>query len=227
MTLPTDEQVEAAKAAVLEARLPDGLPLSEWLCTPDQQGCPSLGITWPEHPHDRHVIVGDDFLNIVADTVARAVLTAALPLALADAAEALEPFARMADQVDKWAAGTDPNHEAAFDANDLRRARAVRARLIAGADGWQTMETAPRDGTHILAVLSREASEDMDGAWWPAHHELREIWYRPYRQLGMDLPWHAGDPFDLPSREHGSDHFGDAVPTAWRPLPSPPRASGG
>lgn len=85
--------------------------------------------------------------------------------------------------------------------------------------GWQPMSSAPRDGTHILAVLYRSASDDIEGRRWPAFSEMREIWFKPYRQIGMDLPWHAGDPFEEPS-ELGSEHMGDGVPIAWQPLPA-------
>ena len=86
---------------------------------------------------------------------------------------------------------------------------------------WQPIETAPKDGTHILAILHRDKAEDIDGARWPAFREVREIWYRPYMNLGMWLPWHAGDPFD--SYEGLADcHMGDGIPTHWMPLPQPP-----
>jgi len=95
--------------------------------------------------------------------------------------------------------------------------------------GWQPMGTAPQDGTRILAVLYREACEDMDGIRRKAFAEVREIFYQPYTQLGMFLPWHAGDPFD--SHEGmAPDHFGEAVPIAWLPrtvLPAAPTAGGG
>jgi|GEM_PF-3708726 len=84
---------------------------------------------------------------------------------------------------------------------------------------WQGMASAPCDGTHILAILYREASDDPDGKRWPAFSEMREIWFRPYRAFGMDLPWHAGDPFDDPSGA-GSEHMGEGVPIAWQVLPS-------
>lgn len=86
---------------------------------------------------------------------------------------------------------------------------------------WKPIETAPRDGTHILAILYREACEDMDGIHRKAFAEVREIFYRPYSQWGMDLPWHAGDPFDSHDGM-APDHFGEAIPTHWQPLPEPP-----
>ncbi|NOV15904.1 hypothetical protein E5S70_07365 [Ensifer adhaerens] len=85
--------------------------------------------------------------------------------------------------------------------------------------GWQSMSSAPRDGTHILALLYREATSDMDDRRWPAFSEMREIWFKPYLAFGMQLSWHAGDPFEEPSGI-GSEHMGDAVPIAWQVLPS-------
>lgn len=89
---------------------------------------------------------------------------------------------------------------------------------------WQTIDTAPKDGTHILAILYREATEDMDGLRRGSFSEVREIWFRPYRQFGMQLPWHAGDPFDAHDGM-APDHFGEDVPTHWQSLPNPPPPS--
>lgn len=85
------------------------------------------------------------------------------------------------------------------------------------------MASAPRDGTHILALLRREACEDMDREGWPAFSEVREIWFHPFRCPIFDeeMPWHAGDPFG--DRDGLSDtHYGEDVPVAWMSLPPPP-----
>lgn len=85
--------------------------------------------------------------------------------------------------------------------------------------GGQPIDSAPRDGTHILARLHRDSCEDMDGHKWRAFSEIREVWFRPYRQFGMDLPWHAGDPFDT-ADGIGDEHMGEGVPTHWWPMGS-------
>lgn len=83
---------------------------------------------------------------------------------------------------------------------------------------WQKIETAPRDGTHILGYLRRSGDSEMlpFGEW-------REIWYRPFILLGMSVPWHAGDPADSHSGNDAPDHFGEGCPTHWMPLPAPPQ----
>lgn len=102
--------------------------------------------------------------------------------------------------------------------NDFRRVVEAAIRV----DSWKPIETAPRDGTHILAVLCRDACFDMDDIRRAAFSEVREIWYKPYDQFGMFLPWHAGDPFDSHDGM-APEHFGEAVPIYWRAIPAFPR----
>lgn len=85
---------------------------------------------------------------------------------------------------------------------------------------WKPIETAPRDGTRILAYLY----SPPDDCGVPGFGEWREVYYRPYKSpiLGWSMPWHAGNPDDSHSGEEPPDHFGEGVPIAWMPLPPKP-----
>jgi hypothetical protein len=61
------------------------------------------------------------------------------------------------------------------------------------------MDSAPRDGTHILAYLFFESS---------GFGEWREVYWNPFENL-----WHAS---------HPTQAFSDDVPAAWFPLPPRP-----
>lgn len=78
---------------------------------------------------------------------------------------------------------------------------------MAATDGWQPMETAPRDGTDILV---------SNGEWIDVGWFSQSIW------LGVDSEQGAfviDDPRDYPI-------WGDALGlTHWHPLPPPPDAS--
>lgn len=81
------------------------------------------------------------------------------------------------------------------------------------------METAPRDGTRILAYLYSDPDDDG----YKGFGEWREIWWKPYTSLGMAMPWHAGDPHDSHTHGEAPEHFGEGVPVAWMPIPRRPR----
>jgi hypothetical protein len=82
-----------------------------------------------------------------------------------------------------------------------------------------SMETAPRDGTRILAYLYSDPDDDG----YRGFGEWREIWWKPYTSLGMAMPWHAGDPHDSHTHGEAPEHFGEGVPVAWMPIPRRPR----
>jgi hypothetical protein len=79
------------------------------------------------------------------------------------------------------------------------------------------MNSAPRDGTHILAYLYSEP----DDCGYSGFGEWREIFWKEDRI--MSLNWHAGDPWDSHSGNQAPEHFGDGVPIAWLPLPPKPQ----
>ena len=68
---------------------------------------------------------------------------------------------------------------------------------------WQPIETAPRDGTHILVLMEGAVIE----AWWETGFE---------EWLGN---W---DCVTLPSHGCGCCYSSNAEPTHWMPLPAAP-----
>jgi len=84
----------------------------------------------------------------------------------------------------------------------LTAALAVRDEGI--LEGWQPIETAPKDGREVLLWL---------GSPWSKVEKAR--WYAPWNN------WQTGVIPSDPAREelHG---IGSAAPTHWQPLPTPP-----
>jgi hypothetical protein len=145
---------------------------------------------------------------------------------LADPVSAIMQYIEdtMAEATVDYPAGREAGPRVEYDSDGIDR-RIRSALLPRQPEGWRDMGSAPKDGTHILAKLHREAAVDMDDIRRPAFTEIREIWYRPYMApvFGHDMPWHAGDPFDSHDGM-APDHFGADVPIAWMPLP---KAEGG
>jgi hypothetical protein len=73
-------------------------------------------------------------------------------------------------------------------------------------DGWQPIETAPRDGTRILAMIRWSWSDGTDG-------EAQDVIY-----------WHARAQFWVCGTPMNYVQVLDegVAPTHWRPLPAPP-----
>lgn len=94
-----------------------------------------------------------------------------------------------------------------------RIARAVLQALSPGStgetEGWQPIETAPKDGTPFLGYLPADRFPAV--CFWQAYDQADA------KEIGADGYWAFGE-------ELISDVEGHAVITHWRPLPEPPSA---
>jgi hypothetical protein len=82
--------------------------------------------------------------------------------------------------------------------------RIVRGEAVSmGEQGWQPIETAPKDGTRILVF-----------AKWMGGSERAVVWWGPdARDNFSDGIWHAGF----------ATTYVPEVVTHWMPLPEPPK----
>jgi hypothetical protein len=114
--------------------------------------------------------------------------------------EAAAEVARM--QATQWADG----ETAQFASNEI--ARDILALGDGGGDGWQTIDSAPKDGT-IIDVWLGNASEDDVQFYCTEGGRRSPAWswkqgkFRPLGGLDVAMPVFV-------------------EPTHWRPLPSPP-----
>lgn len=81
------------------------------------------------------------------------------------------------------------------EASDLRAAAALIRELV-GKEKWQPIETAPKDGTHVLGYFKTGTT-------------YRETWWSEKQAADHGMGW-------LFSQN------GLTQPTHWRPLPAPP-----
>lgn len=72
-----------------------------------------------------------------------------------------------------------------------------------GAGGWKPIETAPKDGTHIMAFWP-----DV----WGMDATQTQTWFGPFEAGGLS-GWQT-------AHEYADGH---STPTHWRPLPEPPK----
>jgi hypothetical protein len=107
----------------------------------------------------------------------------------------------LARECDRYAAHLT-NRGAILDAADLFARCAIALRAAPEPRGWQPIETAPKDGTHILAWLPnfREYGGEP--------HVMTVKWTGPW--TGWSIPGH-----------------GQLNPTYWMPQLSPPLTKGG
>lgn len=119
------------------------------------------------------------------------------------------------DMLNEWAARIEAAtalHPDALQDGRLSKSTHKRIAALEGAaqdDGWQPIDSAPRDGTRILALLRWTYSNGMEG-------ETQDViyWY------GGGLFWVAPTPMNY------VQGFDDGVePTHWRPLPAAPIAA--
>ena len=102
-------------------------------------------------------------------------------------------------------------------------------------NGWQPIETAPKDGTRVLIFVPGDASwfEDSSGKTWPIHYvgvhaaRFEPEMGRPETKIhrgvlpALNGMWVAGG--GLWADEDLA--FAYAQPTHWMPLPEPPTGS--
>lgn len=94
---------------------------------------------------------------------------------------------------------------------DYLKIRTLERELAQSREGWQPIETAPKDGTAIIV------SNDC-GSWVAKYWAIYQSGYK------ADSPW-----FSL-MLNHDHMPRGGGLPTHWQPLPNPPalkRSRGG
>ncbi len=89
------------------------------------------------------------------------------------------------------------------------------------ANGWQPMDTAPRDETHVLLFTTDHGQVE---AWFACGE-----WHDYLEGREYDGPsWVcADDAFQIEIEELPGGLFYDGTATAWRPLHLPPMMNGG
>ncbi|HEY6861695.1 MAG TPA: hypothetical protein VI358_18160 [Pseudolabrys sp.] len=97
-----------------------------------------------------------------------------------------------------WGTQEAPTAEREFWQQEFQRLQSRIAELEK-AQAWQDIETAPKDGTHVLiwgrAIVNNQVSK----------FHIREAWFVP-----RNAYWHC------------ADNLGRVSPEAWMPLPKPP-----
>lgn len=118
-----------------------------------------------------------------------------------------------------------------FNVDDARRAMLDAAKMLRAAplvapaaerpvgDGWQPIETAPKDGTPIL-IFDPTQGGPGDAAWMVDGRSAPLLFDDRRFAIGYWRVWKNGGEWMW-----GNRNSSRVSPTHWMPLPSPPAAS--
>lgn len=120
-------------------------------------------------------------------------------------AESDEPMT-LAEAIEIYDSGKYPPGKAVVVMNVI--VNAARARLVGAEDGWLPIESAPKDGTSILAVVQGQ-------------HPARSVPYIPCVTY-WDEGWVTCETCDIAETDCDMAY----QPTHWRPLHAPPAQAG-
>ena len=86
---------------------------------------------------------------------------------------------------------------------------------------WNDMSSAPRDGTHILAMTIEPGDDD---AGTRDYEIVREVWWEPIdRGFGIATPWRSGG-YGHDDRP-GAESYGEGLVLCWMSIPTQGRLS--
>lgn len=84
-------------------------------------------------------------------------------------------------------------------------------------DGWEPIETAPKDGTWFVGLCTESIQDET----MPKPYVLTTRWVFEYSET-----WERRDPDTQKRVRHDWSHWeGYETPVFWRPLPSMPQVS--
>lgn len=80
-------------------------------------------------------------------------------------------------------------------------------KVLTDEENWQTIETAPKDGTYVLVATEH-------GSWVAKYEAVFQSGFKP------DNPWRSM----MLNHDHINREYRTWRPTHWMPLPKPPTA---